>query len=61
MYHAGRLDNGPRMDIQEAFSFDDVLLVPAESAVLPRETDTATRLTRRIPLGIPLISRQWTR
>lgn len=56
MYHANPLNNGPRMDIQEAFSFDDVLLVPAESAILPRESDIATRLTRRIPLGIPLIS-----
>ena len=56
MYLSGRLDNGARMDIREAFSFDDVLLVPAESAILPRETDTATRLTRRIPLGIPLVS-----
>jgi IMP dehydrogenase len=44
------------MDIREALTFDDVLLRPAESAVLPAEADTATRLTRRIRLGIPLVS-----
>lgn len=37
-------------------TFDDVLLVPAESAVLPRDTDVATRLTQRIELHIPLLS-----
>ena len=44
------------MDIREALTFDDVLLRPAESAVLPAEADTQTRLTRQIRLGIPLIS-----
>ena len=44
------------MDIREALTFDDVLLEPAESAVLPNQTDTTTRLTRSIELGIPLIS-----
>jgi IMP dehydrogenase len=44
------------MDIREALAFDDVLLRPAESAVLPAETDTRTRLTRGIELGIPLLS-----
>jgi len=44
------------MSITEALTFDDVLLVPAESNVLPSETDTRTRLTRTIELGIPLIS-----
>jgi IMP dehydrogenase len=44
------------MDIREALTFDDVLLRPAESAVLPAEADTATRLTRQIRLGIPLLS-----
>ncbi len=42
--------------IAEALAFDDVLLVPAFSAVLPRDTDPRTRLTRRIRLNIPLIS-----
>jgi IMP dehydrogenase len=37
-------------------TFDDVLLVPSRSAVLPNETDTRTRLTSRIPLNIPLMS-----
>jgi len=42
--------------IPEALTFDDVLLMPAESAVLPAEVDTSTRLTNSIPLNIPLIS-----
>jgi IMP dehydrogenase len=42
--------------IQEALAFDDVLVVPAYSQVLPTATDTATRLTRTIPLNIPLVS-----
>ena len=37
-------------------TFDDVLLVPAESAVLPRDTDVKTRLTQQIDLNAPLIS-----
>ena len=37
-------------------TFDDVLLVPAESAVLPRDIDVSTRLTDRISLNIPLVS-----
>ena len=40
----------------KALTLDDVLLVPAYSAVLPRETDLSTRLTRRIPLKLPLVS-----
>ncbi len=44
------------MEIREALTFDDVLLEPAESAVLPNETDTRTRLTASIELGIPLLS-----
>lgn len=40
--------------IREALTFDDVLLVPAESSVLPNEVDTRTRLTKTIELGIPL-------
>jgi IMP dehydrogenase len=42
--------------IEEALTFDDVLLVPQESSVLPSEALTATRLTREVRLGIPLIS-----
>jgi IMP dehydrogenase len=37
-------------------TFDDVLLIPAESAILPREIDVSTRLTDRIRLNIPLVS-----
>jgi IMP dehydrogenase len=37
-------------------TFDDVLLIPAESSVLPRDTDVSTRLTERITLKIPLLS-----
>jgi IMP dehydrogenase len=44
------------MQIREALTFDDVLLEPAASSILPLATDTATRLTRRISLGIPVIS-----
>ncbi|MGO9785767.1 MAG: IMP dehydrogenase [Stellaceae bacterium] len=44
------------MEIRQALTFDDVLLVPAASSVLPAETDTKTRLTRTVSLGIPLIS-----
>jgi len=42
--------------VQEALTFDDVLLVPAYSDVLPRDVDLSTRLTRHISLNIPLLS-----
>jgi IMP dehydrogenase len=42
--------------LREALTFDDVLLIPAESAVLPGEVDVATRLTTGISLRIPLVS-----
>src|SRR3712207_2739403 len=45
-----------RAAIAEAFAFDDVLLVPAYSAVLPHQTDTRTRLTKEIALNIPLVA-----
>ncbi|MEM9795699.1 MAG: IMP dehydrogenase [Pseudomonadota bacterium] len=44
------------MEIREALTFDDVLLVPAESQVLPGTADTRTRVTRQIGLNIPLLS-----
>ncbi len=44
------------MEIREALTFDDVLLVPAASAVLPSTADTRTRVTRGIALNIPLVS-----
>src|SRR5512135_817056 len=46
----------PHMSIREALTFDDVLLVPAASEVLPAQVDTKTRLTKTVELGIPLIS-----
>jgi len=42
--------------LYEALTYDDVLLVPAYSEILPRETDTSTFLTRKIRLNIPLVS-----
>ena len=42
--------------IAYAYTFDDVLLLPGASAVLPSEADLSTRLTRRITLNIPLLS-----
>ncbi|WP_371168744.1 IMP dehydrogenase [Aliiroseovarius sp. 2305UL8-7] len=44
------------MEIREALTFDDVLLVPAASNVLPSTADTTTRVTRSIALNIPLLS-----
>ena len=44
------------MQFREAYTFDDVLLEPAASSVLPTEVETRTRITRSIELGIPLIS-----
>jgi IMP dehydrogenase len=42
--------------LQKALTFDDVLLVPAHSAILPRDVSLATRLTRKIQLNLPLLS-----
>ena len=42
--------------IKEGLTFDDLLLVPAASSVMPSEVDTSTLLTRNIPLNIPIIS-----
>ena len=42
--------------LQKALTFDDVLLVPAHSAILPRDVTLATRLTRNIALNLPLVS-----
>ncbi|RLC28391.1 MAG: IMP dehydrogenase, partial [Deltaproteobacteria bacterium] len=41
---------------EEAYSFDDVLLVPGYSDVLPRDADVSTRLTKNIALNIPIVS-----
>jgi len=42
--------------IPEALTFDDVMLLPAHSKILPRDVDTKTRLTKKIKLNIPIIS-----
>ena len=42
--------------VQKALTFDDVLLVPAYSAVLPRDVQLTTKLSRNIPLNIPLVA-----
>ncbi len=46
----------PRFPLQEALTFDDVLLVPSYSEVLPRETDISTQLTTDIRIHVPIIS-----
>jgi IMP dehydrogenase len=46
----------PAKFAKEGLTFDDVLLVPAESAVLPNDVSTATRLTRTIALEVPVVS-----
>ena len=51
-----RLLDLDRKFAKEGLTFDDVLLVPAESAVLPNDVSTRTRLTRAIELSIPIVS-----
>src|SRR5207302_9665405 len=51
-----RLIELDRKFAREGLTFDDVLLVPAESAVLPNEVSTRTHLTREIALEIPIVS-----
>jgi IMP dehydrogenase len=46
----------PLSIVQQGLTFDDVLLVPAHSTILPKEVDLKTRLTREIVLNMPLIS-----
>lgn len=45
-----------RDDLRLALTFDDVLLLPAESDVLPKSVETATRLTRNISINVPIVS-----
>src|SRR5437763_8958796 len=44
------------MEIREGLTFDDVLLEPGRSEVMPSQVDTSTRLTREISLNIPIVS-----
>ncbi|HET9554965.1 MAG TPA: IMP dehydrogenase [Anaeromyxobacteraceae bacterium] len=45
-----------RDDLKLALTFDDVLLLPAESDVLPKSVETSTRLTRNISINVPIVS-----
>ena len=60
LYNEGLSLRGPNamihFPVPEALTFDDVLLLPAKSDVVPASADTSTRLTRNIQLQIPLIS-----
>ena len=51
-----RKDSQQRTSITEALTFDDVLLVPAYSEILPREVSTKTKLTRELTLNTPIVS-----
>src|SRR5271169_1765260 len=44
------------MEIRQALTFDDFMLLPSSSSILPRDSDTRKRITREIELGIPVIS-----
>ena len=44
------------LEVQQALTFDDVLLVPGYSEVLPRDTEICSQLTREISLNIPFVS-----
>ena len=44
------------MEIREGLAFDDVLLEPGPSEVMPTQVDTTTRFTREIALNIPIVS-----
>ena len=46
----------PKIPPEEAYSFDDVLLIPNYSDVLPKDVNVSTRLTRNINLNIPIVS-----
>jgi len=57
VYPKPRCSYNPAMKItEEALTFDDVLLIPAHSRVLPKDADLSTQLTRHIRLNIPLLS-----
>ena len=46
----------PHKIVSEGLTYDDVLLIPAHSTVLPRDVDTSTQLTREIRLNIPVVT-----
>ena len=45
--------------VKEGLTFDDVLLIPQKSEILPSQIDTKTKLTKDIELNIPLQSQKW--
>jgi IMP dehydrogenase len=45
-----------KMSLEEAYSFDDVFLIPGYSDVLPKDVNTSTRLTKNLTLNIPIVS-----
>lgn len=51
-----RKDTMMSIGLEEAYSFDDVLLIPSYSEILPRDVDSTTRLTRNLTLNIPIVS-----
>src|SRR5581483_6971308 len=53
---AHRSDDFSSKFVSEGLTFDDVLIIPAASSVLPREVSTQTRLTRKISINIPIVS-----
>src|SRR5262245_17971549 len=52
----GSPGRGPMRILEEALTFDDVLLVPAYSEVLPRDVDLSTRVTREVNVNLPILS-----
>ena len=52
----GQSGRRPRRFVKQGLTFDDVLLIPAASDVLPADVDLHTQLTKKIRLNIPLIS-----
>ena len=43
-------------EVKEGLTFDDLLIMPAESRIMPKDVDTSTILTNKIPINIPLVS-----
>src|SRR5436305_4997659 len=56
MHHVHSHDTFDEKFAMEGLTFDDVLIVPAASSILPRDASTQTRLTRTITINIPVVS-----
>jgi IMP dehydrogenase len=48
-------------DFEQGFTFDDLLLVPDQSSVLPGQVDVRSRLSRNISLNVPIVVLPWIR